>query len=205
VENSIKPKLALSKKIRRGFYIVGGGIGALLLGLYGFVGVRLAIASRTHPTPEAIMLLGGGKGREQFTVEFAKAHPSLDILASGVRFPDGLEVFRDAGIPENRLYSNIYAVDTVGNFAHTVEELQKRNVHHVYLITSDYHMSRAVAVATLILGTRGIAFTPVSIATNEPPETWSWLRITRDTSRSIFWIFTGRTGANFTIHLKLKR
>jgi len=205
VENSIKPKLALAKKIRRGFYIVGGGIGALLLGLYGFVGVRLAIANHTTPTPEAIMLLGGGKGREQFTVEFAKAHPSLDILASGVRFPDGLEVFRDAGIPENRLYSNIYAVDTVGNFAHTVEELQKRNVHHVYLITSDYHMSRAVAVATLILGSRGIAFTPVSIATNETPETWSWLRIARDTSRSIFWIFTGRTGANFTIHLKLKR
>lgn len=205
MEKTIQPKLTLSKKIRRGFYIVGGGIGALLVGLYGFVGVRLAIANHTTPNPEAIMLLGGGKGREKFTVEFAKTHPSLDILASGVRFPEGLQIFLDAGIPQKRLYSNIYAVDTVGNFAVMVQELQKRNIHHVYLITSDYHMARASAVATLILGSRGIAFTPVTIATNEPPETWSWFRIARDTSRAILWVFTGRTGANFTIIFKLKR
>jgi hypothetical protein len=48
----------------------------------------------------------------------------------------------------------------------------------------------------LVLGSRGIAFTPISIPSDRfVPE--SPLRILRDTGRSILWLTTGRTGASF--------
>ncbi len=54
-------------------------------------------------------------------------------------------------------------------------------------------MPRAEAIATIILGSQGITFTPVSAPSINPPEPRT--HILRDFIRSLVWLFTGYTGA----------
>ena len=117
-------------------------------------------------------------------------------VSSGIPIPRTRSIFREANIPDHRLHFDRRATDTVTNFTTLVNDLASAGIRHLYLITSDYHMARARAIATLVLGSRSITFTPVSIPTpNAMPE--SPLRILRDTGRSILWLTTGRTGASF--------
>lgn len=55
-------------------------------------------------------------------------------------------------------------------------------------------MPRAQAIATVVLGSQGIAFTPFAVETTEPRE--PVIQIARDVCRSIVWLLTGRTGAS---------
>ncbi len=166
-----------------------------MLLLLSIIPVRLAIASYQVPHPEAILTLGGGIDREKFTAQFAQAHPSLEIwVSSGTEPKEALAIFQAAGIPDTRVNLDRRAVDTVTNFTTLVADFKNRGIQHLYLITSDFHMPRAKAIATIVLGVWGIAFTPISIPTNKPPE--SWLHVLRDCTRSLFWIVTGRTGAS---------
>jgi uncharacterized SAM-binding protein YcdF (DUF218 family) len=167
----------------------------LLLILLSSIPVKIAIAHYQAPYPQAILTLGGGEEREQFTAELAQSHPSLDIwVSSGSDINTARKIFRNAGISDQRVHLDYRAVDTVTNFTSLVEDFQKRNIQHLYLITSDFHMPRSKVIATLVLGSRGIIFTPISVPSNEPKE--SILHILRDSARCVVWIFTGRTGAS---------
>ncbi|MBD2129866.1 YdcF family protein [Microcoleus sp. ZQ-A2] len=172
---------------------------AFLLLLLGIIPARLAIASYQAPHPQGILTLGGGRDREEFTAQFAKYYPSLEIWVSSGTSPDlARPIFRAAGIPDSRVHLDNRAVDTVTNFTSLVEDLKRRHIQHIYLITSDFHMSRAKAIATIVLGSQGIAFTPVSVPTREPVE--SQLHILRDVVRAFLWLVTGRTGASLRIY-----
>ncbi|KAB8318131.1 YdcF family protein [Tolypothrix campylonemoides VB511288] len=167
----------------------------LLVILLSIIPVRLAIAHYQAPYPQAILTLGGGIEREEFTAEFAQAHPSLEIwVSSGLPPNKARDIFRAAGIPDQRVHLDYRAIDTVTNFTSLVQDFKSLNIQHLYLISSDSHMPRANAIATLVLGSQGIIFTPISIPSNDPQE--SFVRILRDSGRSVLWIFTGRTGAS---------
>jgi uncharacterized SAM-binding protein YcdF (DUF218 family) len=171
------------------------GIASSLLIFLSIIPIRLAIASYQSPDPQAILTLGGGREREEFTAQFAQKHPNLDIwISSGIPPEQARSIFEAAGIPDSRLNLDYRAVDTVTNFTTLVADFKQHQIQHVYLITSDSHMPRAKAIATLVLGSQGITFTPVSIPSNDPKE--STLRIIRDRSRSLLWIISGRTGAS---------
>ncbi|MCP6759255.1 MAG: YdcF family protein [Fischerella sp. CENA71] len=168
---------------------------ALLLSSLFAIPVRLTIAKIQVPQPQAFLMLGGDPIRENFTVELALWYPSLNIWISSPPEPEKTrKIFIDANIPQRRLHIDNRAVDTVTNFTSLVDNFNKRHLQHLFLITSDYHMPRARAIATIILGSQGIAFTPVSVPSNQPRE--SNLRILRDVCRSLLWIFTRRTGAS---------
>ena len=169
----------------------------LLVILMSIIPIRLAIAQFQTPHPQAILTLGGGINREQFTAEFAQAYPSLEIWVSSGSSPnEAREIFRAAGIPDRRVHLDYLAIDTVTNFTSVVQDFKNRNIQHLYLITSDFHMPRAKAIATIVLGSQGITFTPISIPSNEPTE--SLVEILRDSCRAIVWVFTGRTGASLS-------
>lgn len=174
---------------------------AFILLLSGTILVRLAIATTRAPLPQTILTLGGGSDREKFTAQFAQMHPSLEIWVSSGICPDDKahEIFLAAGIPDTRVHLDRRAVDTVTNFTSLVKDFKKRNIQHIYLITEDFHMARAKAIAIFVLGSQGIAFTPVSVPSDEPPE--SWLHILRDSGRAVLWIFTGHTGASLNPNL----
>lgn len=169
------------------------GVGIVLTLAIAYSPLRLAVAYHQHPTPNAILMLGGSVDREHFTATFAQGHPDLPIWIS-TGSPQRFDIFEQSAIPADRITFDDRATDTVTNFTTLADALQQRNVHHIYLITSDYHMPRAQAIATFVLGSRGIAFTPIPIPSGQPPESRS--RVVRDIGRSILWVFTGRTGAS---------
>lgn len=180
------------RKLFRFFYLASC---AFILMLLCIIPVRLAIAYYQHPNPQAILTLGGGSDREKFTAQFAQAHPSLKIwVSSGTVLEEALVIFRGAGIPDTRVNIDTRAVDTVTNFTTLVADFKRLDIHHIYLITSEFHMPRAKAIAYFVLGSQGIAFTSVTVPSKKPPE--SWLHVLRDSSRAVVWIITGRTGAS---------
>jgi uncharacterized SAM-binding protein YcdF (DUF218 family) len=177
------------KQLRRAVVVVA-------VVLTSYIPVRLAIATVQAPEPQAILTLGGATSREAFTAEFAQTHGDLKIwISSGLSERDAARFFTDAGVDFNRVRQDREATDTVTNFTTIVDQLQQQHVNHVYLITSDFHMARASAIATLVLGSRGIRFTPVLVPSQQEEE--SPLRIGRDIARSLLWIFTGHTGSAF--------
>jgi uncharacterized SAM-binding protein YcdF (DUF218 family) len=184
-----------SRRMSKGYRFIGIASSALIVLLFSSIPLRLAIASYQTPQPQVILTLGGSSKREEFTSQFAKLHPSLEIwLSTGSNPKIAAEIFRSAGIPDERVHLDWRAVDTVTNFTTLIGDFKRRGIQHLYLLTEDFHMPRAKAIATIILGSQGIAFTPVSIPSNEAQE--SWFHILRDIGRSIIWLFTGRTGAS---------
>lgn len=159
--------------------------------------VRLAIAYYQNPQPQAILTLGGGANREEFTALFAKFYPDIKIwVSSGILPHEARAIFHAAGIMDDRFHLDYRAKDTVTNFTTLVEVFQQQQIQHIFLITSKFHMPRAKAIATLVLGSRGIAFTPVSVP-SQATELESTDRILRDIARSLLWIITGYTGTEF--------
>ncbi|WP_035990480.1 YdcF family protein [Leptolyngbya sp. KIOST-1] len=167
----------------------------LLLGWLLLLPLNLAIARLQTPQPQAILTLGGGSGRETFTAQFAQTRPDLPIwISSGIPAAQAHAIFQAAHISPSRYHLDYRATDTVTNFTTLVPDLKAANIQHIYLITSAFHMPRATAIATIVLGSQGIAFTSIS-----PPHSYGqespW-RILRDTGRSLLWLTTGRTGSS---------
>lgn len=157
--------------------------------------LKMAAAKLSHPNPQAILVLGGSPAREILAADLARSVPRIPIwLSSGQIYPTSRQIFAQANVDWQRVNFDTRAVDTVTNFTSLVADFQAQNISHLYLITSDYHMSRASAIATIVLGSRGIAFTPISVS--EPREPEAQYRTVRDTIRSIIWLVTGRTGAS---------
>lgn len=170
-------------------------LGLAIVGVL-FIPVRLAIAQAQFPQPDAILVLGGNPRREAAAAQLAGAYPTLDIWVSSGELPqDAKAIFTAAGVSTQRLHLDYRATDTVTNFTTLVAELKRQRIQHVFVVTSDFHMPRAQAIAIVILGSHGIAFTPVAVETDQPPE--PMIQIARDVGRSIVWLLTGRTGASF--------
>lgn len=176
---------------KSGIFVIAGCILVLL----SIIPIRLAIASFQAPYPQAFLTLGGDPKREEFTAELAKYYPSLEIWVSSGFPPDKANaMFKAANIPSSRVHLDYRATDTVTNFTSLVGDFKARGFKHIYLITSDFHMPRAKTIATLVLGSQGITFTPVSVPSNKPQETI--FHIVRDGGRSLLWIVSGRTGVS---------
>lgn len=189
--SSSKSQRSQSKRCR----FVSLSTAAVLFVLLCNIPLRIAIAFYQAPIPQAILTLGGGEEREVFTAQFAKTHPNLEIwVSSGIPARQARKIFQAANIPEKQVHLDRRAADTVTNFTSLVADFKQRHFQHLYLVTSDFHMARAKAIAFIVGGSQGIVFTPVSIPSKEPPE--SWFHISRDLCRALVWLFTGRTGAS---------
>ncbi|MDJ0569990.1 MAG: YdcF family protein [Pleurocapsa sp. MO_192.B19] len=168
---------------------------SILISIVSIIPIRIAIARYQAPTPQAILTLGGGHQREVFTAEFARSHPNMPIwVSSGSKEVRAREIFQSAGVDNRRIYLDRRATDTVTNFTTLVNDFKQQNIKHIYLITSDFHLPRAKAIAFVVLGSQGITYTPIALTTNKPPE--SQLKIVRDVGRSFLWVITKRTGSS---------
>lgn len=189
----MKLKLVKPLTSRKQFFTVV--VISLFVSIPTLISIRLAIARHQAPTPQAILTLGGGQQREIFTAEFALNYPQIPIwVSSGTKEMEARAIFRELGVNNRRVYIDRRATDTVTNFTTLVEDFQKQDIQHIYLITDDFHLPRAKAIAYVVLGTSGIAYTPLGLATDQPVE--PKLKIIRDVLRSLFWIFTKHTGSS---------
>lgn len=159
------------------------------------IGIGAKTLGGAWQKPQAVLVLGGAEEREVFAAEFAKQQPHLPVWVSSGGPQEYVEwVFTQAGIEPERLHLDYRALDTVTNFTTLADEFKKRNIDSVYLITSDYHMRRAVVIGEIVLGSRGIAFRPIAVPSGNSPEPLE--KVLRDAARSILWVTTGHTGAN---------
>jgi uncharacterized SAM-binding protein YcdF (DUF218 family) len=190
----------MSRKFRKTFrLLLIAGIAAFLAILVS-IPVQIIITQIQTPDPQGILMLGGNMNRERFTAKFAQKHPQLPVWIS-VGSYKSREIFAQAEIDPNRIHYDDRATDTVTNFTTMVEPLKKDNIRHVYLITSDYHMTRSSAIAIVVFGSQGLIVTPVQVPSSREPE--AIVRIVRDIARSLVWLFTGRTGASLKPQLSL--
>ncbi len=175
-------------------------LGSVILAMFllSIIPMRLARAYQQVPTPQAILTLGGGTQREEAAAQLAQSHPNMEVwVSSGSLLPrEAYPLFQEFGIAKNRLHLDYRASDTVTNFTTLVNDFEQNNIQHIYIVTSDFHMPRAKAIATIVLGSRGIAFTPIPINSNRRQE--SRLKILRDSGRSLLWLLTGYTGASLS-------
>lgn len=146
--------------------------------------------------PQIVLVLGGAPEREVFAADFAKKHPDLPVWISSGSNPEYAEwVFSEAGIESKRVHLDYAAIDTVTNFTTLVDQFKAQGIKSIYLITSDYHMHRARVIGEIVLGSRDITFKTVAVPSNRPPEPIE--KVLRDAARSVLWVTTGQTGANF--------
>lgn len=176
-------------------------LASILISIIAAIPFKLAIANHHTPYPQAILTLGGGHQREVFTAKFAIAHPNLPIwVSTGTKEVRARAIFQQARINHRRVYLDRRATDTVTNFTTVVADFKKQNIQHIYLITSDFHLPRAKAIAFMVFGSQGIAYTPVSMSTDRKAEPKR--KIVRDVLRSYLWILTKRTGSSLNKNRK---
>ena len=198
---SINILFILRLKLRRSPFFL---LLTLLILLFGIIPFRVAITLYQTPLPQAILVLGGNSDRMKFAAQFWQTHPSLEIWVSDYprNFAVNSNIFQAGGVPEQKVHYDFCPTDTVTNFTCFIKQVARRNIRHLYLITSDYHMARSRVIAFLVLGSRGIIVTPLSVPSEDrKPE--SFIRIIRDFMRSLLWIVTGRTGASLNPDLNL--
>lgn len=193
--------LKLSRLSLKKFWKVG--LSLTVIGGLSVIPIRIAITSAQVPQPQAILVLNGNPSRIKYAAKLWRSHPDFHIWVSAESdraVQHYGRIFAQAGIPPNQIHYDRCATDTVTNFTCTVNDFQQQQKQHLYLITSDYHMARSRAIATLVLGSRGIIVSPIPVASkNFPPES-RW-RIARDCIRALIWILTGRTGASLNPRL----
>ncbi|BAZ05124.1 YdcF family protein [Calothrix sp. NIES-3974] len=186
----MKPKFPKS----RFFFWFGVG---LIVVLTALIPVRIAVTFHQLPTPQGIFVLGGAVERMEFAGKFWQSRRDLDIWVSD--FDWNLEanrrVFKQFGVPDSQLHLDGRATDTVTNFTSLVDDFVADNLHHVYLITSDYHMLRSRVIATIVFGSRGVVVTPLGVVSSGD-EDESLVRVVRDFGRCLLWVVSGRTGAS---------
>lgn len=192
--HNYRPRLG---KVRRwgGYGLLGVGLLSLVLSLW--LTRQMMWAYRQAPVPQGILVLEGQTSRVRRGAALAQQYPTLPVWVSGN--PEGqalnASIFRQMGIAASRVHYDHCATDTVTNFSCTVAALTERQIRHVYLVTSDYHMTRSRTIAAIVFGSRGIVVTPVVIAApDRRPE--SPLRTLRDLLRAVVWLATGKTGAS---------
>ncbi len=142
--------------------------------------------------PQVILVLGGDIDRERVGAGLANLL-KLPLIVSGGSNPEHAHwLIQKAGISADQAKLDYRARDTLSNFTTLIDELHAKQTKHALLVTSSDHMPRALAVGSLIAGSRGIRLTslPVSCKPNCKNERLSKQMI--DVLRASTWVITGK-------------
>lgn len=126
--------------------------------------------------PRIAVVLGGGvfedgspsqntRLRSQAAIRLARAQPDLTFILSGCGPPDGTgtrryteaEVMRRlliaGGVSPRRLWIEDQSIDTIGNaILVSARFLETKTPRQVYVVTSPFHMQRALEIFASVLG-----------------------------------------------------
>ncbi len=141
-------------------------------------------------SPELILVLGGDVDREEVGLSFAK-ELDLPLVLTGGSNPEYANwLVEKSGISSERVQLDYRAADTFENFTSLIDDFSLMGIKHILLVTSEDHISRAMAVGQVILGSRGILLTGIPVSCNStcPPEKFQ-KRIV-DLFRSFIWVLT---------------
>ena len=137
---------------------------------------------------EVIFVLGGEPERNTFAIELWK---TMDMrVPIFVNSPGGgAEQRLKPALDVQMVELSWKAVDTVTNFSTMIPVLLAACVSKVFLVTSDYHMHRVAAVASVMLSGRAIQFVEHVVCSDKHQE--RVMKIVRDVARAWRWRITG--------------
>jgi uncharacterized SAM-binding protein YcdF (DUF218 family) len=151
----------------------------LVVGLIWLAGL-FAFADRVHrstPTPEpaaadGIVALTGANSNERIAaaLQLLAAHKGRRVLVSGVNREVTREQLRLASGAVRRIYDccvdlGFTAADTVGNARETAEWAKAMRFQSLIVVTSDYHMPRAMLEARAVLRPPAITLQTYAVPT----------------------------------------
>jgi len=150
--------------------------------------------------PQGILLLGGDVERERYLVELTRKinDNNLDLwVSSGCWRPNhpAFDHLLSQSSPF-RLHVDSRAIDTVTNYTTLISDIKTAKISHLYLLTSAYHMPRALQIGKIIYSLGyGIALSPISPPSSDQEgkgsQEESTLRILRDCFRAVLFLLTG--------------
>ena len=149
-------------------------------------------ALTTIEPPERILVLGGDLDRERVGLRLAQ-QLELPLVVSGGSNPEYAQwLLRDAGIDQSRVVLDYRAKDTFTNFTSLVDDLKRDGMKHVYLVTSEDHLPRAMTVGRLVAGSRGIRLTGVPVDCQPSCRKETLGKRLGDGIRALTWVITGQ-------------
>ncbi len=154
-----------------------------------FVTVSNLRSARTAPT-DAYVVLGGSIRREIHMAQVASTlSPAPPILISaGSSDPCIRLLFEQAGASLDQIWLENCAESTFGNFVFSVPVVERWGARHVTLVTSGSHSRRALTLARILFGARGIWVEPLLVEeTGIPGNRETLAKTTLDISRSLLW------------------
>jgi uncharacterized SAM-binding protein YcdF (DUF218 family) len=134
-----------------------------------------------------ILHLGGDTRRADKCIELANLYPDTPILVSS-EGGDVLKYYTDRGIDPDRVFIDMLAWDTVTNFTATLKRVRREfKVRKVFVVTTDFHMERAMKIANAVYWMRGIR--PVASPSGPPSHKEKYVR--QDQIRAWIYRLTG--------------
>lgn len=168
---------------RQKFGVVGAGLCALIalyfVGLFEFTGLMpRAVADPTSET-DAIVVLTGGSQRLTSAFELMAAHRARWLFVSGVnRETDLARLPGAAALGADELACCVVlghdADDTIGNAAETAAFVRGHAIASLRLVTSSYHMPRALLELKRALPGMRIVAHPVFPTGFRQDDWWRW-------------------------------
>lgn len=182
--------------------------------------IKQAERNLQQHVPSLILVLGGDKQREYAAVDLYHKikhnnnNVKLLISSGEMDYRYDNEIY-DL-VENNQCICDYNAVDTITNFTTTIQYILKHHHKHIIVLTSDYHIHRALIAAQLIyICGYGIAITPFACITDidnnnnnseyiKQIQSETSFKHYRDMLRCIIWLYTGISGEtlNYIIHPK---
>ena len=180
--------MSKAKTRKRQFKYVGLGI-VLTVVIATLINLSVLWRSSQHPT-DAYLVLGGSIRREMQMAQLASnfSTPQPILVSAGSVDPCIRLLFEQAGASLDQVWLENCAESTFGNFVYAAPILKRWKVRHITLVTSGSHTRRAVTLAQILLGARGIWVTPWIVEeAGIPGNQESALKTTLDVGRSLLW------------------
>lgn len=154
-------------------------------------GQSLRLYGAAHQPLGAIVVLGGGIHRELAAARIATRIPYLPVIvSSGSPGPCVRHYFEELnGLEAERLVLDFRAGDTLTNFTATLPLLEAAGARRALVVTSQGHAPRALALAWIVWGSRGIV--PEAALVAGTPEGESATKTALDVLRGLAWLVAG--------------
>lgn len=161
---------ALRRALRRAGVVLGAA-GLLWLGGFGLFLVSLPTAAPELPRGAGIVVLTGGAGRVGEGLRLLEADPTARLLVSGVHQATGFtDLVRSEGRSPQALAERVTlgraARSTRGNAEETAAWARTQAIDSLIVVTSAYHMPRALLLLRRALPEARLVPHPVT------PRTW---------------------------------